>query len=247
MINPEPATDSHHLEMVQAAMTRLKAKGAGPGNLRFLGWETGRPRLGMKSPVSGMILVRMITEGEFVNEGQTLFKVAHLSSVWIEIQAQEADGPLLRIGQDASVELASLPGETITGKVDFIYPYLTEESRNIRARLRFPNPQGILKPSMYGTVSIDADEGASALWVPTESVLHNGPTEMIFVVLGPGKFARRTVTTGLEDGAGNIQILSGLKEGEHIVLSGQFLLDSEARVKETIHRMQTEKQKSGAP
>lgn len=233
--------------MVQAALARLKVKGAGPGNLRFLGGETGRPRLGMKSPVSGMVLERMVTEGEFVNEGQTLFKIADLSSVWIEIQAQEKDGSLLKIGQDASVELAALPGESISGKVDFIYPYLTEESRNIKARLRFPNPQGILKPGMYGTVSIDAGDGASALWAPTEAVLHNGPTEMVFVVLGQGRFVRRTVTTGPEDGAGNIQILSGLKDGEHIVLSGQFLLDSEARVKETIHRMQSEKQKSGAP
>ncbi len=159
----------------------------------------------------------------------------------------EYELPWLAEGQKASIALSYLPGKIFKGKVDYIYPYLESKSRTIKARLVFPNPHLALKPGMYTNVTIQASPVTDVLAVPLEAVLFSGERSLVFVSLGKGRFAPRDVVVGMESGDGYYEIKSGLQAGANIVLSGQFLLDSESRLQEGIAKLLGNRKKASAP
>ena len=170
-----------------------------------------------------------MTEGTYVEPGKDLYQIADLSTVWLEADFYEYEIPFVKVGDDVKVTLTSFPGEEITGKVSYVYPYLNKETRTVRVRMEVPNPEGKLKPGMYATVNLEADLGEQ-LVVDEGAILDTGERQIVFVVIRDGIFEPREVVAG-EHADGKVMILKGLKAGERIVTSGNFLVDSESRLK----------------
>ncbi len=201
--------------------------------------QTGEVRktLTLTTPFEGIVTIKHALDGMQVNSGMNLYTIADLSEIWVYADIYENEVPWLEIGQEATMTLSYDPGKVYTGQVQYIYPYLEERTRTIKARLSFPNPDLELKPGMYANVEIQTSPVKNIIAVPAEAVLFSGERNLVIVALGEGRFAPRNVTIGVEDGDGYYQILDGLTESEMIVTSGQFLLDSESRLQENIAKM----------
>jgi Cu(I)/Ag(I) efflux system membrane fusion protein/cobalt-zinc-cadmium efflux system membrane fusion protein len=188
------------------------------------------------SPKSGFVIHKTALEGTFVKQGANLFTIADLNALWILADVYEFDAPWVIVGQEATVELDYLPGQDQKASVEYIYPTLDQKSRTLQVRLRLPNPKVALKPGMFATVRIHAEPVGRALLVPTEAVIHSGERHIVFVSKGKGLFEPRDVKLGVR-GDQNYQVLEGLEEDEQVVVSGQFLLDSESRLKEAVKKL----------
>jgi RND family efflux transporter MFP subunit len=211
--------------------------------------KTGQVRktLTLTSPVNGVVTKRMVTRGQFVQVGAPLLEVADLSEIWVEADVYEYELPWIKVGQHAAMTLTYLPGEVYHGRLEYLYPYLSDKTRTARVRLKFPNPGLKLKPEMYAQVEISSPLPQAVVAVPSEAVLDSGERQLVFVALGQGRFEPRPVKLGMEAGDGWYQVLSGLKGGEEVVTSAQFLLDSESRIREAVSRMlQTPGPETGA-
>jgi Cu(I)/Ag(I) efflux system membrane fusion protein len=193
--------------------------------------RTGKPTSGVnvRSPVRGYVARRSAIKGLYVQPGTELFQIADLSRVWVLADVYEGEIGRVAVGQKATLALAAWPGETFTGRVTFLYPAINTGSRTLQARLEFPNPGLRLRPGMYGDVTLEV--GASeAVVVPREALVDTGEVQYVFVARGGGRFEPRRVRVGL-GGEGQVAILSGLAEGESVVTSAAFLLDSESRLR----------------
>ena len=193
--------------------------------------------LTLVAPVNGIVIKRMVTEGQMVQAGMPLLEVADLSTIWVEADVYEYELPWLKVGQHATMTLTYLPGETFHGRVQYIYPFLKEATRTARLRLAFPNPGLKLKPDMYAQVEIVSPLKEQTVVIPTEAVINTGEKQHVFVALGQGRFAPREIKLGVQGNDGLVQVLAGLKGGEDVVTSAQFLLDSESRFREAIAQM----------
>ena len=236
--NPYPEIAAGAGRLLAAARTRLSYWDISDEQLAELE-QSGQPRKTMTlySPNGGVVTMKKVVEGMRVMAGEELLLIADLSLVWVNADLYEHDLPLVRVGQNATVEIPALAGKSLLGKVSYIYPYLENESRTVKARIEFTNPGLLLKPEMYANVVIQTTPQDGALVVPGDAVLRSGRGATVFVALGEGRFEPRTVKTGLSDEDGFLQILSGLKEGEKVVTSAQFLLDSESRLQEVVRKM----------
>jgi Cu(I)/Ag(I) efflux system membrane fusion protein len=184
------------------------------------------------APRSGVVLEKPAIEGMHFNTGDPLFKIADLSTVWLLADVQEQDLGSITLGQPAQVSFVAFPGRTFIGKVDFIYPAMMANTRTGRVRIVMPNPKGLLRESMYATVMIKvrAIGGGQDLAVPDSAVIDSGARQVVLVVKGPGQFEPRSVKVGGR-GDGYVQVLSGLKPGEHVVTSANFLIDAESNLR----------------
>jgi RND family efflux transporter MFP subunit len=197
-----------------------------------------KKHLSLASPVQGIVTKRLVTRGTYVQAGVPLLEVADLSTIWVDADIYQYELPWIKVGQKVEMHLAYMPGETFAGRIDYIYPFLKEASRTVRVRLRFPNPQLKLKPEMFSQVQIKSPLNREVVVVPTEAVLDTGLKQHVFIALGGGKFEPREVKLGVYgDGNNYREVLSGLKGGEEIVTSAQFLLDSESRFREAVQMM----------
>jgi len=192
--------------------------------------------LHIHSPNPGIVVKKHIQEGSHVKPGMPLYTVADLSKVWVYADIYEYELPWLREGAEATMTLSYYPGKTFKGKVSYIYPYLESKTRTVKARLEFDNPGWALKPEMYANVMISTGSVKEEIAVPTEAVIRSGERNIVVVSLGKGRFLSRDVTLGAA-GEGYYQVISGLKTGEKIVTSAQFLIDSESRLKEAVSKM----------
>jgi RND family efflux transporter MFP subunit len=191
----------------------------------------------LKSKMTGIVTHKAAVEGDKVGPGMDLLHIADLSKIWVEAAVYESEIPLLRLKQRAELELDYQPEYKLEGEVDFIYPYLDRKSQANNVRLVFNNPDLVLKPDMFATVRISVPAAKDSLAVPAEAVLHSGTRDIVFVSKGKGTFEPREVKTGIESNDGFVQVISGLFDGEQVVISGQFLLDSESRTREAIAKM----------
>jgi len=201
--------------------------------------QTGEVRktVTVYSPASGVVTKKNAFAGHYVKAGEHQYEIADLSIVWVDVDVYEFELPWVREGMPAEMELAYVPGERFSGKVLYIYPYLDTETRTAKLRLQFSNPDRQLKPGMYATVYLESQVAENALVVPQEAVIHSGTRDIVFVALGRGRFQPREVQLGVEGSRDDYQVLSGVAEGEQIVVSAQFLLDSESRLREAIQKM----------
>jgi len=189
------------------------------------------------SPASGVVTEKTAFEGHYVKAGEHQFIVADLSTVWVDVDIYEYELPWIQKGMAAEMGLAYIPGKHLKGKVLFIYPYLDTKTRTAKLRLQFSNPDYQLKPGMYADIYLKASIGENALVVPKEAVLFSGVRRLVFIALGNGRFRPQEVELGVEVNQNEYQVIGGLEEGEQIVLSGQFMLDSESRLQEAIQKM----------
>ncbi len=185
--------------------------------------------LTLVAPFDGVVLEKMVVAGQSVMPGMKLYRLADLSIVWIEGEVFEQDLPYLKVGALARVELTAYSGRSFTGRVSFVYPVVDEQSRTVRVRVVLPNSGGALKPGMYGTLYFEARLGDRVLSVPAEAVVMTGERNLVFVVGAAGALEPRDVTLGARAGD-RLEVLSGLKEGERIVGSANFLVDAESRL-----------------
>jgi RND family efflux transporter MFP subunit len=199
--------------------------------------RTPRKTLRMNAPRDGIVVEKMVAEGQMVEAGMKLYRLADLATVWVQAQVYEQDLAFINLGQEATVSLASQPEPKFRGRVTYIYPTVDEKTRTARVRMEFHNPGYFLKPGMYATVEMSSELSPSALLVPDMAVLRSGEKNTVFVALDEGRFEPRIVTLGPGADGNMYEVLSGLKEGERVVTSGQFMLDSESQLREAIQKM----------
>lgn len=198
------------------------------------------------SPANGVVTEKNVTAGASVDMGSELYKIADLSTVWIQAQIYEYELPYIKMGQTAHIELSYYPGEMFEGKISYIYPYLNEMTRDVKVRIELPNPDLTLKPQMYANVTIASDLPGKRLVIPEEAVIHTGKRDIVFVDAGGGKYSPREVITGASGEGNVVEIKQGLMPDEMVVVSAQFMLDSESKTQEAIQKMlKTKEQSSG--
>lgn len=191
----------------------------------------------LHSPFKGVVIEMNAVEGMRIQPGMTLYKIADLSTVWVESDIYEYELPWLKQGQPVRMTLSYLPGQEMDGYVNYIYPFLEPKTRTIKVRSVFGNKDGSLKPGMYATVKIQSKIGEQVVSLPEESVIYSGERALVFLALGDGRFLSKDVKLGALSGDGYYQVLSGVHPGETVVTSGQFLLDSESKLKEAVQKM----------
>lgn len=190
--------------------------------------RTGRPSnvITVTTPIGGAIQTLEVRQGMTVSAGQTLAQVSGLSSVWLNAAVPEAQAGQVKIGQAVTADLAAFPGETFSGRVAAILPTAQAESRTLTVRVELPNAQGRLRPGVFATVHLGG-EAQRALSVPSEAVIRTGKRSLVMAAGEQGRYAPVEVQVGRESGE-RTEILAGLSEGQQVVASGQFLIDSEA-------------------
>ena len=189
------------------------------------------------APRAGYVLHKNVVEGARVTAGSDLYRIGDLATIWVLAEVYEFDAPWIAEGQPATMELSFTPGETYAGHVSYVYPTLSQVSRTLKVRLEFENPGLALRPGMFATVRIEAQRRDGALTIPTEAILHGGDHQTVFVVESLGHYRSQRVTTGLVGDNRQTEVLSGLDEGAEVVVSGQFLLDSESQLQEAVAKM----------
>ena len=207
-----------------------------------------RKTLRIVAPQDGFVVEKMVVEGQMVDTGMKIYRLADLGLVWVQAQIYEQDLAYLKLGQEATVKLDYLPDREFRGRVTYIYPNVDEKTRTAKVRMEFHNPGYFLKPGMFATVHVTSELEPSVLLVPDMAILRSGEKSTVFVALEGGRFEPRTVTLGPQAENDTYQVLSGLQEGERIVTSGQFMLDSESQLREAIQKMlKPNKSGSSAP
>lgn len=199
--------------------------------------RTAKKTLRVNAPRDGIVVEKMVVEGQMVDAGARLYRLADLATVWVQAQVYEQDLPFIKLGQEAVVSLASQPDPKFRGRVTYLYPMVDDKTRTARVRMEFHNPGYFLKPGMYATVEMSSEIAPSALLVPDMAVLRSGEKNTVFVALDGGHFEPRTVVLGPRAGEDSYAVLSGLSEGERVVTSGEFMLDSESQLRESIQKM----------
>jgi RND family efflux transporter MFP subunit len=201
--------------------------------------KTREPRktLRIGAPIDGYVMNKMAVEGQMVEPGMTLYRLANHDTIWVQGEIYEQDVPLVRLGQEASVTVNAWPDLKFRGRVTFILPEFDEKTRTVKVRMEFHNPGHILRPGMFATARIVADVGQSAVLVPDSAVLRSGEKNTVFVALDEGRFEPRTVVLGRAGEDNHYEVVSGLSAGERVVASGQFMLDSESQLREAIQKM----------
>jgi Cu(I)/Ag(I) efflux system membrane fusion protein/cobalt-zinc-cadmium efflux system membrane fusion protein len=194
--------------------------------------------LTITAPRAGYVLHKDVVVGAKVNAGQDLLRIGKLDAIWVHAQVYEWDAPWIRVGQKASMELSFEQGRQYSGKVSYIYPTLDKKTRTLTVRLEFVNPLLQLKPGMFTTVWIETQQRSGVLTIPTEAIIHSGERNIVFVAKDElGKYEPRQVVTGLSGDGHVTEVKSGLKGGETVVVSGQFLLDSESQLQEALQKL----------
>lgn len=226
------------LDLVESARTKLELYDVTPEQIEALA-KAGHPSRTMKvlSPYSGIVIAKHANEGMKIDPGMQVFRIADLSRVWVQVTLYESQLPYVSEGESAVMTLPYIPGQTFEGRVTYIYPYVNTQTREVQVRLEFENPTGLLKPGMFATIELKSTLRESAVLAPRSAIISTGERNVAFVSLGEGRFEPRQVRLGAETGDGTVEILEGLKPGELVVTSGQFLLDSESRVREALAKM----------
>jgi RND family efflux transporter MFP subunit len=232
--------------LIEAARQRLAYWDVSPQQIAKLE-ETGDVfrTLQVLAPASGVIMLRMPgLEGMATQPGMELLHIADLSNLWLTVEVFDNQLPWIDVGSTATVSLSYFPGVTYRGRVRYIEPEVSEKTRTLQLTLDVPNRDGRLRVGMYATVVFEPVAAVDALTVPAEAVLRTGERDLVVVALGSGRFAPREVVVGPRaDGA--VQILEGLADGDEVVISSQFLIDSESNLREAIQKMIAEKRGGG--
>jgi len=223
--------------LIDASRDRLAALGMAEDQIDTLKRSRKiRQLVEVRAPQDGVIIALPIAEGMYVKPATTVFSLADLSTVWVKVDVFESQAGWVKKGQPVSMTLDAFPGEVLRGAVDYIYPLLDAGSRTLQVRLAFDNKDGRLKPNMYGEIAIEAAPVTDVVTIPREALIRTGKMDRVILSLGGGRFRPAEVIAGMESGD-RVAIRAGLKEGEEVVTSGQFLIDSEASANSALTRL----------
>lgn len=195
-----------------------------------------RESLHIHSPVAGTVLHIGARQGQYVTPGSELYQIVDLSTVWVYADIYEYELPWVDEGDLVEMTLTSLPGQVLTGTVSYIFPYAESKTRTTKVRIIFENPKMVLRPEMFADITIRSQNTAEVVVVPAEAIIRSGHYNQIFVMKGEGVFEPRRVELGVESG-GKIAVLEGIQPGEEVVVSAQFLIDSESSLREATAKM----------
>src|SRR5688572_28949598 len=238
------AAKSGDQALIDAARQRLALLGVSASQIEQVIRRGEAPRqVAVIAPSDGVITELNVREGQQVAPGMPLMRIADLSRVWITIELPETQAGLIRAGEKATARLRGIPGKTFSGEVEYVYPRLEASTRTVSARIAFENPKGELKPGMYADVSLeqashDGQDGdqQKALLVPSEAIIRTGTRTVVIVEESAGRYRPAVVELGPERQEQTV-VLAGLREGERVVVSGQFLIDSEASLQGAFDRL----------
>ncbi|MEW5903047.1 MAG: efflux RND transporter periplasmic adaptor subunit [Pseudomonadota bacterium] len=217
--------------MVDAAAARLK-------NWDIASADLQGERIVYRAPTSGIVLEKRAQEGMRFMPGERLYQIADLSSVWVVADVNEQDIAAVHVGSPAQVTLDALPGRVFSGKVEFIYPTLDSATRTVPLRIVVRNPDGALKPAMYAHVQLAGGSDRPVLAVPRTAVIDSGDKQTVLLRREQGRFEPRTVTLGARNDD-YVEVTGGLSEGDEVVTSGNFLIDSESNLQAALGGMET--------
>lgn len=228
-------TDATNKLLFETAQRKLRQMGLTEGQVADIAKLDAAPHtVPFLSPSMGHVTAKMVYEGDAVKAGDLVMRIASRHEMWIEAQVYEQQLGLISEGQPVRATIVSQPGRVFTGKVIFVHPHLDPQTRTALVRIGISNADHTLRENMYATVEILADNYKEEVVVPREAVIDSGRRQVAFVALGGGRFEPRLLQLGAAGQDDTVQVLSGLKAGETIVTSGQFLLDSESRLKESL-------------
>jgi len=231
LIESDAADSGRHERFdAEAGRRRLRLLGVPDDEIARLERErTAATRLTLRAPFTGTVLERNVVAGQRVDPEMPLLKLADLSRIWVLADLYEMDVARVRVADPAIFTSDGLPGRTFRGKVDFIYPTVSPETRTLQVRLALSNTDGLIRPGMFGRVMV-TPRGREALVVPAESVIRTGERDYVFVARAGGRFTPREIRAGESDGE-RIEVLEGLAVGDTVVASAPFLIDSESRLR----------------
>ena len=231
------ALSSGNRSLIRASRARLAALGVSTDQVKAIEQtrET-RHHISVYAPQDGVVSTLMVREGMFVKPTLNVMSLGDLSAVWLLAEVFERQAQWVKVGQEAEVKLSYVPGKIWEGKVEYIYPSLDPKTRTLKVRLRFDNPDEDLKPNMYANVRIFGGPKDDIIVIPVEGLIRTGREQRVIVALGQGRFEARDVVAGIESGD-YVEIIRGIDEGDEVVVSGQFLIDSEASMRASISRM----------
>ena len=239
-LRDSPYEDARHgaNRLVETALQRLRLLDVDAEQIEQLRNER-KPleAISIHSPIGGVIMKIGAREGQYITPKTELYFIADLSRVWVLADLYEEDLPWVQVGDRAEIRVEALPGRIFSGQLTTIYPYAEHRTRTVKARMEFANEGLLLKPHMFAKVTIQASPKENAVAVPEEAVLRSGLHEKVFVVREPGKFEPRDVLIGISSD-GWTEILSGVDSGEEVVVSAQFLIDSESKLREAAGKLQ---------
>ena len=225
------------VELLKSAKTRLEFWDISENTINEL-IKRGKPfrTVKIKSPFSGAVTMKMVEEGHYVKRGSTIMEIADLSKVWLIMDIYEKDLPFIKTGQEVFVTLPYDPKAQFTGTIDYLFPVLDKKTRSVKARVVLHNPEERLKVNMLANAKISSVLGGNVLVVPSEAVIRTGERELVIMDNGDNTFTPREVKLGyyFDD---VYEITGGLSEGDKIVTSAQFLIDSESKLKEAIQKL----------
>ncbi len=226
--------------LIRASKERLSSLGVSSSQIAQLQKDKKiRQRISIYAPQDGVVSTLPVREGMFVKPAMKVMSLGDLSSIWILAEVFERQSGWVSVGQPAEVRLSYQPGKVWEGVVEYIYPDLDPKTRTLKVRLRFDNPGELLKPNMYANIRIFGGPKEDVIVIPLEGLIRTGREERVIIDLGEGRFEARTVTAGIESGD-YVEIIQGVDEGEKVVISGQFLIDSEASMRASLTRMSGE-------
>lgn len=209
--------------LADASASRLK-------NWNITEGQADEKRLTFHAPATGVVLEKKAVAGMRFMPGERLYQIADLSTVWVIADVPEQDIGHIAIGSNAQLTLDAYPGLSFKGQVDFVYPTLNGATRTVPVRITVANPKGQLKPAMFAQVELRSEHGDQALAIPVSAVIDSGTRQVALVRLGEGRFEPRAVQLGTRS-EGYVEVLSGLREGEQVVTSANFLIDAESNLK----------------
>lgn len=223
--------------LYDAAKRKLEQWGLEASQIDELAKLDTAPRaIAFLSPVTGHITEKMVVEGASVGAGERALRIVDHELLWLDAQIHAQDHPFIKIGQKVAATIEAVPGKVFEGEAIFVHPHVDMMTRTARLRIAVPTPEMTLKPGMFATVQIESQIVTDAILVPRDAVIDTGSRQVVFIAMENGHFEPRDLKLGSSSDDGNVQVLEGLKPGEQVVISGQFLIDSESRMAEAIRK-----------
>jgi Cu(I)/Ag(I) efflux system membrane fusion protein len=233
MASADPASAATMRQLRDAARARLRNWDVGGAQVARQGSNS---RLVLTAPADAVVVEKLVVQGDRFEPGQTILRLADLSTVWVVADVPTSAAAGLTVGGEASFQTPSLPGERFTGRVSFIQPLVNAASRTIGVRIELPNPEGALRPGLFGDVDLTGTATDAAVVIPRSAVIDSGTRQLVLVQTAPGRFAPRTVRVGARSGD-RIEVLSGVAVGEAVVVSANFLIDAESNLRSAMQGM----------
>lgn len=230
LIDSNRANGTGSSRLAESARGRLQLLDVAPEQIEAIAASgTALHYVPIHSPATGTVIEKSAVKGSSIPAGKSIYRIADLSSLWVEADVYESDLPLVSEGLKATLTLPYLPGKTIEGEVSYVYPYLDSKTRTGRVRIVVPNPLGELKPDMFVEARLHVPLG-KRLAVPEDAILYAGESNVVFIDLGEGRMRPQKIEVGVRAGE-LVEVLDGLKAGDTVVSSGNFLVASESKLK----------------